>query len=298
MPHQKNRNILSSKRKLICNADDYGYSEKVSEGIRTTHHEGIVQSTSVMANLVSQQALSALRDECPDIGVGAHLVMSAGHPLRSPSMVQSLVQSNGKFFALHDFLQIINAISLTELEDEWRVQIDSLLNQGIQLTHLDSHHHVAFASVTIFAVFLKLAQVYQLAVRFPSRETLQYILPSTMTANDLEAQYQCYQKMLRESGVCHPDHLMIGFYDANASVAYLDKLLYQLPNGISEIVCHPGYADVQLSSAYNHQRETELHILTSSTVKNWIESRDVQLVSQKIFSNQQCSDHHKKEIHD
>ena len=38
----------ASERLLIVNADDYGYTAGVSEGIRRAHRQGIVSSTSVM----------------------------------------------------------------------------------------------------------------------------------------------------------------------------------------------------------------------------------------------------------
>ena len=63
---------------LIFNADDYGLSPAVSRGILTADR-GVVRSTTVMANFVTDDEARALIDS--GMGCGAHLNISSGVPL-------------------------------------------------------------------------------------------------------------------------------------------------------------------------------------------------------------------------
>ena len=70
-------------KRLIVNADDYGRTRGVSAGIREAHLHGIVTSTTAMMNFPGVQAdLARACDDCPQLGLGVHLVLTAGRPLR------------------------------------------------------------------------------------------------------------------------------------------------------------------------------------------------------------------------
>jgi predicted glycoside hydrolase/deacetylase ChbG (UPF0249 family) len=60
---------------------------------------------------------------------------------------------------------------------------------------------------------------------------------------------------------------------------HLIKLLEKLPNGVSEIMCHPGYSDDSLeqTSGYNRIREQELAALTDQSALATIASGYIEL---------------------
>ena len=60
-------------RRLIVNADDYGLSPGVDEGIRACAARGVVTSVSVLAARVTGDGLRALLDVAPDVGLGLHV---------------------------------------------------------------------------------------------------------------------------------------------------------------------------------------------------------------------------------
>ena len=65
-------------KQLIVNADDFGLTKRVSEGIVDAHRHGIVSSTTLMANGGAFEAAVALRRQAPHLGIGAHLNLSEG----------------------------------------------------------------------------------------------------------------------------------------------------------------------------------------------------------------------------
>ena len=82
-------------RKLIVNADDFGFSEAVNHGILKAMEDGIVTSTSIMANMPGFAHAAALYHEHPDMAVGVHLNLTCYRPLLSTH--KTLVTETGYF---------------------------------------------------------------------------------------------------------------------------------------------------------------------------------------------------------
>ena len=84
-------------RFLIINADDFGLSTTVNEGIIDSYTNGIVTSTSMMLTMSSFEHAFNKAEEFPDLDIGIHIDLSWGNPLSKPVDIPSLVNSNGKF---------------------------------------------------------------------------------------------------------------------------------------------------------------------------------------------------------
>src|SRR5699024_8637436 len=122
---------------LIINADDFGYSTGVNYGIIHSYQHGILTSTTLMANMPGFDAGVNLAKENKGLGVGIHLVVSCGSPLRKD--VSSLTDNNGYFHNI-SFYEKEFSISMDDLYKEWKAQINKIIESGIEPTHLDSHH--------------------------------------------------------------------------------------------------------------------------------------------------------------
>ena len=123
-------------KRMIVNADDFGFSEAVNHGILKAMQEGIVTSTSIMANMPGFAHAVQLYHEHPDMAVGVHLNLTCYRPLLSTH--QTLVTETGYFHKQDD----VAGYSETEMYEELKAQIDCVLAHGIRIDHLDSHHHI------------------------------------------------------------------------------------------------------------------------------------------------------------
>ena len=84
-------------KRLIVNADDYGHSPGICLGIREAHLEGIVTSTTAMMNRpLAPAELTVAARTCPNLGVGVHLVLTAGKPVLAAEKVASLGRQPGQ----------------------------------------------------------------------------------------------------------------------------------------------------------------------------------------------------------
>jgi chitin disaccharide deacetylase len=226
-------------RRLIFNADDYGLSPAVCAGILEAGL-GVLRSTTVMANVVSDAELSALADS--GLGCGVHLNLTFGAPLCAnyPRSLQKL-NAFDKPTALSGECWEDGAHRAAAW-DEWLAQTQRLLDAGIKLDHADSHHHVHLHP-QLFPLALQLARQFSLALRTSS----------------------AHQRQLATShGVPTPDALVLDFYGNNSiSRASLLAALGEVSGGVVEVMCHPGRVDdlLRQRSSYVDEREQELATL-------------------------------------
>ena len=262
---------------LIVNADDYGRTAAVSGGIRDAHLNGIVTSTTAMMNLPGVvDALGEADLLCPDLGLGVHLVLTAGAPLLPPAQVPSLVDAQGKFLALSEFQTRAATIAAMQAHAEWRAQIEKFVDTlGREPDHLDSHHHTSYFTPALFETMLELATEYHCAIRLPW---------SVDAAPAEDAPTRAVRQLLQASAVAHPARLATSFYDQGATRENLREIMQSLNDGITEVMCHPGYVDAELaSSSYNVQREREVGILTNLDVKARVKELGIELVTSRVF---------------
>ncbi|GMO47308.1 MAG: chitin disaccharide deacetylase [Termitinemataceae bacterium] len=245
--------------KLIVNADDFALSEATNHGIVKAFSGGIVRSTTLMANMSAVDHALQLSKLNPLLGIGIHMVLTAGKPLSSPC--KTIVDEGGNFYkqlALFEKLEG-GGIDTNEVYTEWKAQIEKARSLGFKITHLDSHHHVHLRS-ELFSTSLKLSAEFKLPIR----------------AGRDEGAY-------KGKNVNSTNRFSMDFYGNDLSAASLSKIIepFKNENITLEIMAHPAYIDKTLHSAssYSLQRLDELEILTSAEVKNYIKKNNIELVN-------------------
>jgi len=268
-------------RRLIVNADDYGRTPSVSRGICDAHLNGIVTTTTVMINLPG--ALEDVRRgiECaPALAFGVHLNLTCGKPLTPPDRVNSLLDANGWFHGKNLIFNNPEMLDLAEVKMECKAQIERFLQTETELDHLDSHHHIALASEGIWNLVTELAVEYDCGVRAPyPHDILEKDLPDLFPSGMIDFSRTQAKEQLETFAIPYPDYFYAGFFGNYAVLDQLIKILHELPDGVSEIMCHPGYSDETLeqTSGYNRIREQELAVLIDQSVSMAIASANIDL---------------------
>jgi chitin disaccharide deacetylase len=263
------------EKRLIVNADDYGHTAGISEGIRQAHRSGIVTSTSVMMN--RPDAVNAIRiaqKDCPRLGLGVHLVLTTGKPLLPADQVSSLVDSTGFFYKVHAFSERINTINLAEVYKEWRAQFTAFITAvGDSPDHLDSHHHLSYFTPGLFELMLTLAREVGCAIRVP------YGVGETIfEQNDT-------LPALEQSIPPHAQVFFGDFYDKGATLESLKAMVQTIIDDKQhysfEIMCHPAVVDeeVRQTSVYNDRRADELRLLQSEEVIALLQKKNIRLIA-------------------
>lgn len=257
-------------KQLIVNADDYGRTTAISRGIRYVHNHGLVTTTTAMMNYGTAQAdIRLAREECPNLGIGVHLTLTSGWPVLPASQISSLVNSQGAFLKLGELQATFVKVKAAELKAEWRAQIEKFLATGATIDHLDSHHHTSYFTETSLATMLDLAAEYGVPIRRPRALT---------EAND---RLPFTERLMAERGTRCPDTLITSFYDEGVTAENLQSILGSLPDGLNELMSHPGYVDEEIlqGSSYNRKREEELALLTDAQFKTKLTGAGVTLTT-------------------
>lgn len=275
-------------KQLIVNADDLGISLGVSRGIIEAHLNGIVTSTSLMANLPdAPEALQMVKTQAPRMGVGLHLVLSFGAPA-APD-VPSLHYADGRFPQdYHQLMEALPNFSADDLHTEFTAQ----MNRFIELTghlpdHIDSHHGSAYFHPAAFDVLCKLATQYRLPIRngewWFKPEAVNHIAPR-LGRKPAELSRQLREIYETQGSPRWPQNADLGasFYDETVTLDNLLTMIRNVPEGITEIGCHPGYV-YDLDEPYAAPREVERGILTDARVKEAVQQAGVEMVSYGVF---------------
>jgi predicted glycoside hydrolase/deacetylase ChbG (UPF0249 family) len=261
-------------KKLIINSDDYGRTPEISRGIREAHLRGVVTSTTCMMNIptTADDVAVALR-ETPTLGMGVHLVLTMGRPISTPDAVRSITGEDGRFFKYAALIEMLPHINLEEVKAEWRSQVGAFVKaSGRNPTHLDSHHHSSYFSPGLLRGMLELAKEYGCAIRYPFTGNV---------SKELEETDRHRPALMNEFAPRRPDRFVVDFYDEGATLNKMMDIINALPDGTTEIMCHPGYTDDAFAkeSVYNNQRDRELAILTDPSVREAIRAKGIDLIT-------------------
>ena len=134
---------MNNARRLIVNADDFGFTRDVNEGIIEAHRNGILTATTLMANGDAFDDAVMLAHRTPSLDVGCHLVLVQGRSILDPS--RNLPAT---------LAELIRALLQRKLAvyEELRAQVRKIAQAGIRPSHIDTHKHTHLLPPVLDAV--------------------------------------------------------------------------------------------------------------------------------------------------
>ncbi|HOW58996.1 MAG TPA: ChbG/HpnK family deacetylase [Candidatus Omnitrophota bacterium] len=252
---------------LIINADDCNLTSQVTEAILKAHANGIVTSTTFMVNLPANGDVVRELNASKNLGVGLHLNVTLGEPAAKASLVKSLLQKDGRFkkkdqYAVHKFPPAV------EIAEEFKAQLQRFVKLFKHLpTHVDVHHHM-HDHRPFFEALAGIVKKHNLPIRW------------TRLLNEREIK-QSY-KFLKTT-----DHFF-GNLDPHTfwTEEVLRHLLFTLPEGTNEVMCHPGWVDDELCaiSSLTIPREREYQLFSLKELRKYIAHLGITLTNFGFFS--------------
>jgi chitin disaccharide deacetylase len=289
-------------KNLIVNADDLAWTEGVTRGIAEAHRKGLVTSTSLLANGPAFVSALQVARSNPELGVGVHLNLSDGPPTCKPEEVPGLLNAQGHLEGSPESLLLriaSRSLQLEEVEREWDAQIRKVETAGIAPTHLDGHKHVQMLP-GLFEIALRLARKHAIrAIRVAHEESkLRAVLSSGGDQNTGLVLRQGVQarglKLLARDAREMADHAGLVAADYFCGIAQtgvltregVEMLLNHLPEGTTELMCHPGFADEDLrrsATRLQESRQMELEILTDARIRKTVATQGIRLISYQLM---------------
>ncbi|MBA4391043.1 MAG: hypothetical protein C0399_08905 [Syntrophus sp. (in: bacteria)] len=278
---------------LIINADDLGSDIARNEGIFRALDAGIVTSASILANGPAFD--DAIRRMSLTLGhnasFGVHLNISQGTSVSRG--LEILADENnlfpGKAKTLSLFSGHVSDPLREEIEREVTSQIEKLLNAGIDITHIDSHHHVHILPA-VAPIVMKAAQKYHIRrMRVPEEPsgTLRS-LPSDPAITEEAEFFSRFARQVRPLltawGIIASDHFLGLYMKGRLSPAVLAEVAENLNDGITELMVHPGTACAAdpsnpFSLFSTAERQIELAALLDDGFHAILEKKKIKLLS-------------------
>lgn len=290
-------------KKLIVNADDFGFTRGVNAGIIRAFKSGVLTSATIMANGDAFDDAIGLARSNPGLGVGCHLAVVGGRPVAPAREVASLLNGDGMLpRTLTELMKMLMSgrARVEEIEREFRAQVERVLLSGITLTHLDSHKH-AHTHASVMQALARVAVEFAIpCVRNPFERVFArprvgaaagaarpvYLKQCAMSAAVAPRAFS-FKRLARGYGLKTPDHFcgvrLTGLLDGEA----MRSLIKSLKEGTTEIMCHPGVYDEELESArtrLKRERQRELEALVDPATIRCAEQEGVKLISYREFA--------------
>jgi predicted glycoside hydrolase/deacetylase ChbG (UPF0249 family) len=255
----------------VVNADDFGFTRDVNQGIVQAHRGGILTATTLMATGVAFDDAVRLARENPSLDIGVHLVLVGEPPF--PSTVAQLMRAV--------------ALGRVRVYDELIAQVRRVLDAGLQPTHLDTHKHTHLLPPVLDAV----ARISEdCGIPWVRRPFDFPLTPASAGVSRLKRATSRafgvlrgrFTRVLAKHGCCSTDHFAGFQITGRYTSADLVRLIGALPPGSTEFMCHPGICGAELRAARTRlkdSREQELRALTSPEVRAALGEAGVALVS-------------------
>ena len=285
-------------RRLIVNADDFGFTAGVNRAIVEAHTHGIVTSSTLMANGNAFEDAVHLAKSVPRLSVGCHVVLVDGEPVLAAKLLPSIISAHSGGPRFHDGLPSFVARALAgrldpgEIEAEASAQIRKLQSAGVSVSHLDTHKHTHLFPAVLRPLLRAARACGVRAIRNPFGPRQPLKSSELLTRPSLWTRYAevrilhtlatKFRDSASRESLATPDGTL-GIVVTGA----LDEKLFRgiatiMPEGTWEFVCHPGYNDDDLKSAKTRlraSRETELRVLTMPEARELLLQQGIDLIS-------------------
>ena len=209
-------------RKLIINADDFGYRKEINRGVIYAHQNGLVTSASLFVEKDGTQEAVELARSNPQLGLGIHLDLD-------------------RFFEVDHHLGVVVGLaqqgaSPEAVREEARRQLNLYHSFGFPADHLDSHHH-AHLHPGVLPVICQLAKEFNIPVVrlftkfFPEQNA-----------------FEGAKRIFAGNGLKSVDHFIEGWYWGNVDEPY----------EAAELMTHPGYGEIWREAELAHCCQPQL----------------------------------------
>jgi predicted glycoside hydrolase/deacetylase ChbG (UPF0249 family) len=290
---------------IVIHADDFGLSQRVNAGILEAYRDGVVTSTSLLANapgaveaVVEWRRLSAASDPATQpLDLGIHLNLTQGRPLTGTRYPSELLDGEGRFpgigcvvLKLHRRRPKFEAAISAELD----AQIGWLRDHGVVPSHLNGHQYVETLP-GVAACLEPLLRRHGIAAMRVAVETglARSVLwdDQSVSAYLLGLVKQGFATWFRKRTRLWPVRTTDGYFGTCHAGLMMPSTLSRFvscmqPGGTYEIGVHPGRAAPSTSSGeladgwfdpLEEMRPIELAVLCSEEVKSLFRQRRLRM---------------------
>jgi len=279
-------------RSLIVNADDLGLSEGINEAVKRCYLSGAITGVSVMACGRCFREGAAMLREIGKTEVGAHLTVTCGFfpCTEDRAGIKSLLNTRGAF--LSNYLEFMGRyfrkkIKMDEMYLELAGQIKKINEEGLTITHLDSHEHVHMFP-GVLKITLRLAEEFGIPyIRVPLERSAvvrkKFRVKDLLRYAGLKMFASGAAAAVTASKIGHNDTFLGHFHSGRMDDDILIFMVENLTDGVNELALHPGVFSRGLlsDSSWHCNAPVELETLINGKWRHLAESKGIRFISHK-----------------
>ena len=252
-------------RGVIVTADDFGAAIAVNEAVEQAHREGILTCASLMVGGEAVEDAVERARRNPGLGVGLHIVLADGKPVLPPEQIPALVGADGNFrpgMVGTAFAIALSPSAKAQMHAEIEAQFKAFAATGLELDHVNAHKHFHLHPMIASAILAIGPRYGMKAMRVPYERSAP--APMRWWSKQLA-------KRLRRAGLTINDEVRGLGWSGAFGTGRMKQALVDLPDGLSELYCHPATADEWPGSATGYRYRDELAALCADETRAALE---------------------------
>lgn len=272
-------------RKIIIQGDDWGYKPEACRGIEYAYEHGILTETTIMPNVLDLKKKKEYKDRIeslenktslakPKLGIGVHLNITFGKPLL-PSWPKEKFTRPHKGSGKPEewqgsaWREYLSQFTTKQVEDEYRRQIEVVLDIFGEIDHLDSHQNTS-SYEPVISIFEKLAKEYDIPVR-----PIAPLSEKPVYGGDFVVDEEANDK-LRKNGVRMADRniFKLFFNEKDPIKSFLNEMDKVKDGETVEVMFHPAKG-----KGAEDWRKKDLDTLTNDKVLQYFKDNDIELIT-------------------
>ena len=285
-------------KQLIINADDLGLTSGVNRGILRAFQDGIVTSASLLVTGSAFEEAVTLARQNRELDVGLHLTLVEERAVLGRQALPTLVDETGRFPRTSgEFFRraVLGRISWDEVEREVAAQIARFQKAGLRLSHINSHQHLHMFPPVLQIVRRLTRKMDNVWIRNPAgpwRKSPGVRMGRWLQQLGLNLTCLSAQRL---HGLLLPQmpHGMYGFeVSGRLTRSALEQILRKIPDGLYELICHPGEDDAETRTRYSHwgyRWAEELEALTARETRVVLQEQGIVLTSFVRSTGNRCN---------
>ena len=281
--------FADTDRVLITHIDDMGFCHAANQATLACLASGAASCASVIVNAPWFREAAQICAEHPEFDVGVHLTLTAEYPtfrwpaLSSRDPTTGLLDSEG--YLWHTREDAVRHVTAKAAESEMRAQIDTALEAGIAVTHIDTHMG-SVVHPKFLASYLSLAEEYAVPAFLPriTRERLQ-----ALAMGDMAEEFVAILEKVDAARVPVLDEIIIDtLVDLSDKEAFYREKIEGIKPGLTHLLFHPAVNGDELKAiADTHDsRHADYLVWSQAATRQFIEDRGIKLIGYRELQEQ------------
>lgn len=271
-----------SDKVVIFHIDDIGFSHASNVASFECLDFGVASCGSVLAPAPWFLEAASICKRNPRYDIGVHITLTCEYNLYRWRALSSIDPKTGLLDSERSLWrtaeEAIKNVTAEAAESEMRSQIEMALNNGIDITHIDSHMGTVMDPKFIMT-YLKLAKEFNVVAFLPR------VTKEDLIAMGLERYADIYLKMfskIEASGAPLLDHIIIDTLGEHPNkIDYYCKRFAEIKSGLTHFLFHPAKMSSELSAITPDSaswRNLDYEAFTNPKIKECIKKYDLKII--------------------